>query len=63
MLVTVDSQKIVEGKFCEFTENHYLPFLTLRTWSASYTLEVAALIIVNFNFVSEDKRKKRKKIN
>ena len=35
-------------------------FLTLRTWSASYTLQVAALMIANLNFASEAKRKKRK---
>ena len=29
-LTTVDSQKIVQGKFCEFTENQFLQFLTLR---------------------------------
>ena len=58
---TVDLQKIVLSKFCEFTENRFLLFLTLRTWSASYTLKVAALIIANFNFASEAKRKKRKK--
>ena len=49
---TVDSQKIVYSKFCEFTENIFLRFLTL---SASYTLKVAAVIIENFNFVSEAK--------
>ena len=60
---TVDSQKIVYSKFCEFTENRFLRFLTLRTWSASYTLQVAALIIANFNFASEAIRKKRKKLS
>ena len=39
--IAVDSQKIVQSKFCEFTENRFLRFLTLRTWSASYTLKVA----------------------
>ena len=29
------------------------------TWSASYTLKVAALIIANFNFASEAKRKEK----
>ena len=27
---TVDSQKIVSSKFCKFTENRFLRFLTLR---------------------------------
>ena len=40
---TVDSQKIVWSRFCEFSENQFL-----RIWSASYTLKVAALIIANF---------------
>ena len=33
------------------------------TWSASYTLKVARLIITNFNFASEAKREKRKNVN
>ena len=57
---TVDSQIIVKSKFCEFKEKYFLRFLILRTWSTSYTLKVAALIIANFNFASEAKRKKRK---
>ena len=31
--------------------------------SASYTLKVAALIIANFNFACEAKRKKAQKLN
>ena len=54
---TVDSQK---SKFCEFTVNRLLRFLTLRTWSARYTLKVAALMIANFDFTSENNGKKRK---
>ena len=46
--------------FCDFTENRFLRFITLRimaaTWSASYTLRVAALIIANLNFASKAKR-------
>ena len=53
VLYTVDSQKIVQSKFCELTENRFLRFLSLRTRSASYTLKVAALIITNFNFAPE----------
>ena len=56
-IYTVDSQKIVWSKFCEFTENRFLRFLTLRTWSASFTLKVAALIIAIIKFASEAKRK------
>ena len=34
--------------------------LLVATWSVRYTLEVAALIIANFNFVSEVKPKKKR---
>ena len=50
---TVDSQKI----------DFYI-FLSLRTWSASYTLKEAALIIANLSFSPEAKRKeKTQKLN
>ena len=51
------------SKFCEFKENRFLCFLTLRidaTWGASYTLIVAKLIIADFNFASKAKREKKK---
>ena len=55
--VTVDSQKIVRSKFCEFTEKSIFTVfnfaILVATWSASYTLRVAALIIAYFNFASE----------
>ena len=63
---TVNSEKIalVHKRLCRvnFANLQKIDFCVFQlcelatTWSGSYTLEVAALIIANFNFASEAKR-------
>ena len=50
IIYTVDSQKIVQSKFCEFTENQFLCFFNFANWPQQ------ALIIANFDFASEARR-------
>ena len=56
---TADSQKIVQSKFCKIDFCVFKLCELAATWSASYTLKVAARIIANFNFASEAKCKKK----